>query len=214
MPVSGLAPKRRRPRGRPRDARASEAILEATLRVIAKSGFGGLTMRAVADQAKVGLPTIYRRWPSKHDLAREAIDAALGRAMPVPDTGNIRDDLRLLLHELVDYINDPQLGGIWLALISEARRDDTWLAPLREMASKRRRRVRAVVERAIARGELPPDVDMDLFLDLTQGPMWVRLLHMHRTPTHEAADRIISMVLAAVRRGFGASPGRAPRRFP
>jgi AcrR family transcriptional regulator len=193
---------RPRRRGRPRDERASEAILSATLRVIAEMGFGGFTMRAVADQAGVGLPTIYRRWRSKEDLAREAIDAALGRAMPVPDTGSLREDLRILLHELVDYLNDPQLGGIWLALISESRRDGTWLDSLEELTTSRRHRVRVVVQRAVDRGELPRSVDVDLFLDMVQGPMWVRMLHLHRTPTHQAAEQIISIVLLA----FGVAP--------
>jgi len=188
---------RPRRRGRPRDERASEAILSATLRAIAEMGFSGFTMRAVADQAGVGLPTIYRRWRSKEELAREAIDAALGRAMPVPDTGSLREDLRILLHELVDYLNDPELGGIWLSLISESRRDGTWLESLEELTTTRRHRVRVVVQRAIDRGELPQTVDVDLFLDMVQGPMWVRMLHLHRTPTHQAAEQIISIVLLA-----------------
>ncbi len=188
---------RPRRRGRPRDERASEAILSATLRAIAEMGFGGFTMRAVADQAGVGLPTIYRRWRSKEELAREAIDAALGRAMPVPDTGSLREDLRILLHELVDYLNDPELGGIWLSLISESRRDGMWLESLEELTATRRHRVRVVVLRAVDRGELPRNIDVDLFLDMVQGPMWVRMLHLHRTPTHQAAEQIISIVLLA-----------------
>ena len=208
----GVLVDRPRRRGRPRDERASEAILSGTLRVIAREGFPGFTMRAVADQAGVGLPTIYRRWSSKEELAREAIDTALGRAMPVPDTGSIRDDLRIMLHELVDYLNDPQLGGIWLALITESRRDDAWLEPLRQMATNRRQQVRVVVERAMARGELPRDVDVDLFLDMTQGPMWVRLLHLHRTPTHEAAERIIDFVLTGILGGAGSTSTCPPVR--
>ncbi|MBW2424690.1 MAG: helix-turn-helix transcriptional regulator, partial [Deltaproteobacteria bacterium] len=62
--------------GRPRDPAADEAIIGATLELIAESGFDGLRVSDVADRARVSKATMYRRWPTKHDLVLAALRTA------------------------------------------------------------------------------------------------------------------------------------------
>src|SRR3972149_4685786 len=58
--------------GRPRSEEAHQAILDATLALLAEVGFSALTVEGVAQRAGVGKATIYRRWTSKLPLVGEA----------------------------------------------------------------------------------------------------------------------------------------------
>ena len=79
--------------GRPRDEGAAQAILTATMELMAEVGFAGVTVDGVAQRAGVGKATIYRRWKSKERLVLDAIGASTEPA-PVPDTGSVAGDLR------------------------------------------------------------------------------------------------------------------------
>src|SRR3954447_13971210 len=83
--------------GRPRKPGATEAILEATVAILEEKGFGGLTIEAIADRAGVGRPALYRRWPSKEAIVEEALLGVADELVPIPDTGSLREDLRLLM---------------------------------------------------------------------------------------------------------------------
>src|SRR6266508_4875593 len=82
-----------RPMGRPRDARADRAILEATLELIAERGIHEFRTEDVAARAGVGKGAIYRRFRSKDDLVTAAIAAVVSEEITVPDTGSTRADL-------------------------------------------------------------------------------------------------------------------------
>ena len=81
----------RRPPGRPRSERSHQAIVVATLELLAEQGFQQLTMEQVARRAGVGKATIYRRWPAKADLVKDAI-RYFSAELPVPDTGTLAGD--------------------------------------------------------------------------------------------------------------------------
>ena len=79
-----------RPPGRPRSAQADEAILQATLELLATDGYRRLTIEAVRERAGVGKATIYRRYGSKEELVSAAI-AHLNSDIPLPDdTGSLQ----------------------------------------------------------------------------------------------------------------------------
>src|SRR3954449_5574783 len=83
----------RRPRGRPRSARADRAILDATIELLAERGYGGLTVEAAAARAGVGKPTSSRPCPPRPTRAAPAVNALARERVPPPDTGDLRDDL-------------------------------------------------------------------------------------------------------------------------
>jgi AcrR family transcriptional regulator len=103
--------------GRPRDPSRDGAIRTAILEVLARSGYSGLTMDAVAAEAGVGKATIYRRWRTKQDLVVDTIAELTGPAATAPDTGSLEGDLRLLLRSLVSVVTGP-LGAATQSLLS------------------------------------------------------------------------------------------------
>ena len=98
----------RRPMGRPRDARADRAILEATLELIAERGVHEFRTEDVAARAGVGKGAIYRRYRSKDELVTAAIAALVSEEIVVPDTGSTREDLLALMREAVEAL--PRLA--------------------------------------------------------------------------------------------------------
>lgn len=73
-------------------AREAE-LLAVTLRLLQQHGYDGLTVDAVANEAKSSKATIYRGWPSKADLVLAAFIAGARVQLVPPRTGTLRDDL-------------------------------------------------------------------------------------------------------------------------
>src|SRR3954470_12330232 len=106
--------------GRPRSARADQAIVDATLTMLSEEGYRSLSMEAVAARAGVGKATLYRRWSSKEQLVVDAI--AQVQETPVPLRGkSVRDDLVVLVDAVRRKGQHTLAGRILPRLISEAQ---------------------------------------------------------------------------------------------
>jgi len=188
------------PRGRPRSERAHQAILEATNQLLEERGFSDLTMDEVAQRAGVSKPTIYRRWPTKGTLVFEAFSADFRNRQPLPDTGTLRGDLLGALRAWIRVVKGTVTGRTLRGLIAEVQRDpelaelwrERFLAPVRAQH-------RTLVERAVLRGEVAPDADPDIVLDLLYGPAYHRLLQSHLPLSDRFARAVVDTVVAGVR---------------
>jgi AcrR family transcriptional regulator len=186
----------RRP-GRPRDARADEVILEAAAKVLAECGPGGFTVDAVAGKAGVGKATIYRRWPSRSDLMLETAKQA-GMGITDPDTGSVRDDMVHVLSMLAAKLTGSVAGRLMPALIAEASVNPEMSRTLAVFVDERRRMSASIVRRAVARGELPDDTDVDRVVDMGAGPIFYRtLVARHPLDRDEVADLVDAVLRSA-----------------
>lgn len=158
--------------GRPRSEAAHQAILDATLELLAEVGFSALTVESVATRAGVGKATIYRRWASKLPLVVEAFGGLPG--LEDVDTGNLREDLVTMLRSYLQHFNSTPLATVLPSLAGE-RAHNSELVVFDEVLRDRRQPLRAVFERAVARGEVSSDLDLQLAADLVVGPIAVRL---------------------------------------
>jgi AcrR family transcriptional regulator len=85
-------------RGRPRDPQTRQAILDAALALVADVGYDRTTVDAIATNAGVSKPTLYRRWPhGKPELVADAIRERHAETSRIPDTGTLRGDLLALV---------------------------------------------------------------------------------------------------------------------
>ncbi|MEZ5098255.1 MAG: TetR/AcrR family transcriptional regulator [Thermoleophilia bacterium] len=146
--------------GRPRDASIDERVLDAARRHLAEHGYEGLSLAAVAADAGTTRPAVYRRWPGKPELATAAI-AALSRAEDRPDTDDPFADLVDELEAFRRGVTRPDglsLVGTMLQRGTEPRLVELYRA---RVVAPRRARLRALLERAVASGELAGgDVDL------------------------------------------------------
>ncbi|MFP3900115.1 MAG: TetR/AcrR family transcriptional regulator [Acidimicrobiia bacterium] len=200
----------RRP-GRPRDARAGEAIMRAAVDVLAEHGPGGFTVDEVAARAGCGKATVYRRWRSRAELL---LDTAhhLGIQLDDPDTGSLRDDLVVLMRGLTTKLRDTPAGRIMPAIIAEAAVNPEMREVLTQFMRERRRTGRVAVTRGIDRGELPQGTDPELVLDLVGGPVFYRLLVSGEPVDDRLIETVVDAGLAGVRHRAGRSAsGRSAR---
>ena len=159
--------------GRPRSEEAHKAILDATLELLIEVGFSALTVEGVATRAGVGKATIYRRWPSKLPLVIEAF-SQLPQLEEV-DTGNLVDDLKKMLRSYLQLFYTTPLAAVLPSLAGERAHDPQLWERFDSVIRSRRQPLVRALERAAERGELSPDLDLDLAADLIVGPIAVRL---------------------------------------
>jgi len=166
----------RKPAGRPRDPDLDRAILDATIELLAEEGFARMSFEHVAARAGVGKPTIYRRWTSKVDL----VNAALSRRSPgrsMPDEGSVRERLTRLLEDLCASVRTERTRRILAALVAEIPRHPELASAVREaFLAKRRQTADALLREGVERGELRPDMDLELASDALVGPIMLRVL--------------------------------------
>lgn len=152
------------------------AITEAVLDELAEQGYSRLSMEAVAKRAGVGKSALYRRWPSKQEMALAVIaEFSVARAA-FPDTGDLRGDLRASLDALLDWLTHPRFSRILPDLVAEMARNRELADLVEKMTGgPRREQAAAMFRRAIDRGELDPGTDIEMALDLIAAPLYWRL---------------------------------------
>lgn len=153
----------------------TRSITEAVLDELAEQGYARLSMESVAKRAGVGKSALYRRWPSKQDMVIAVISEFSLDHIVAPDTGSLRDDVRETLTGVLNWLTHPRFSRILPDLVAESGRNPA----LREAVETtigvpRRARAVEVLERAGRRGELPPDLDRELALDLLAAPIYWR----------------------------------------
>jgi len=187
------------PTGRPRSEEAHRAILDATLELLTEAGFSGLTVEGVAQRAGVGKATIYRRWPSKLPLVVEAFGQLPG--MEEVDTGSLAEDLKRMLRAYLQVFSSTPLSAVLPSLAGE-RAHNAELSKLFDPVSiERRVPLRRALERGVARGELPPDIDLELAGDLVVGPIAVALFFKDGRLNPKMVAPMVDLALAGLASG-------------
>jgi AcrR family transcriptional regulator len=154
-------------RGRPRDARCDQVILQATLDMLIEAGAANLSIDGVAHRAGVGKATIYRRWSSKEALVLEALGSDTA-TLDVPDTGNLRKDLEAYFDVLIERFSTSKGSDVLPILIEAACHDAEVRASLDDYIKNRRQPVRlgpVTYRRFITRGRIDTAF-IDTLLDI------------------------------------------------
>jgi AcrR family transcriptional regulator len=194
----GTAAEHERRPGRPRRVEVDEAILAAAVRLLAEHGYGGVTMEGVASEAGVGKATLYRRWPSKTDLILDAI-RSLKPDIGHPDTGSTRQDLIEITSGAISWRADTELTEVVAAVMAELPRNDELAAVYRSrFLAPRRQETMKVLHRGIERGDIDPDTDVELVLDLLIGAVFYRGLLSGGRLDAEIAELVVDTILHGI----------------
>jgi AcrR family transcriptional regulator len=189
------------PRGRPRSEKAKQAILTAASELLLEHGLHPMSMDEVAERAGVSKATIYRWWGSKELLALDALASAWASPVPVTlrDTGSLRGDLLARFRPWLRQLNEQPFGRVIAGLVAEAQTDPAFAKLYVEhFIQPRRDATRLLIVRAIDRGEIAPDVDIEVALDLLYGPVYHRLLHQHAPLTDRFVQQVVDSVIKAL----------------
>ena len=181
--------------GRPRSEEANTAILTAAVALVREVGYDAVAMDAIAARAGVGKATVYRRWKSKEALVADAIQAIV-RAVPVPDTGTLAGDVRALLRVALAMYRDPATGPLLSGLVAAMARSERIATVVRDgFGGAWRDAMRRMLRRGVARGELPPDADLELAIDLLSAPPFYRYLFTGGPVDERLMQDVVDVVL-------------------
>jgi AcrR family transcriptional regulator len=184
--------------GRKRDHTRDPEILEAALDVLAETGYDGMTIDMVAARAKAGKATLYRRWSSKPELVLDAVACMKSKDLDLtdpPDTGTLRGDLVAMVKSPTIRESERKLK-VMAGIVSMIARDPELAAAAQEaLVEPRAAANRIIFRRAIARGEISADCDIETLCMIGPAMVAYRVL-MLRTPADRefmigTIDRII-----------------------
>jgi AcrR family transcriptional regulator len=178
-----------------RSERARQAVLDVTADLVAEVGVERTTIDEIANRSGVAKTTIYRNFASKEVLVVEAVHASTSLPI-VTDTGSLRDDLISCFSGTTKASYDGRMGDMMLSLMDAAQRDPELGRLVRAQTDQKRRFATTVIERAVARGDLPADVDVDLLVTLLAGPLVYTKLVLRQRVTHELVAAVVDTVLA------------------
>jgi AcrR family transcriptional regulator len=200
MPISTA--QRRMSGGPVLQSQVTDAIRTAFFAELAEVGYGRLSIDAVARRAGVGKAAIYRRWRSKLDMTVDLASAVAVAVVDAPDTGSLRADIRQYLEDAHKALTHSLAQYIIPDLLAEATRNpDLANALIPAVRTPRRATAALLFQRAIERGELPADSDLEMCVDFLAGPLYWRLAVVHTPTRDDYLDRLADMILAAATLG-------------
>jgi len=177
-----------------RGARLVAKVMSATIAELARVGPDHLSIEEVAERAAVNKTTIYRRWPSPRALARDALMCAAEGSSGTLDTGSLRGDLAAMAREFRRVARSPDMQTIMRLRFGGAPR-----GPLADLTSdleeKRHARSRAILSRAVARGELPRGTDVELLHDVVLGALLYLVVFARKPSDAARLERAVHVIL-------------------
>ncbi len=185
------------PGRRKRGAETTVAILDVTVELLTETGYGNLTIDAVAERAGASKATIYRRWSSKSDLVVAAISTVIV-PVDVADQGDFVTEFRSYLIDRFAIYGNESGRRLVAALIGAAPTDLELGEALRTWLAGTRRSTIALLERGRARGDVRTDVDLASIVTLVSAPLLHRGVVEQSLPDLALVDDIVTLVAAAV----------------
>lgn len=185
-------------RGRPRSSRVDQAVLRTARELLTEAGYAGFSVERLAARAGVGKAAVYRRWSSRAEIVFAAVVSDLHAGSP-EDTGSLRGDLEQQLTAFAGAVSEPVARRAFPGLIADLNDDHSlaarFAATVMEPAQAR---LAAVLDRAVARGELRARPDVPIVHSLLVGPLMAHLLLPLGTEPDGFASRVVASVVAGL----------------
>ncbi|XES01517.1 TetR-like C-terminal domain-containing protein [Streptomyces sp. S1D4-11] len=194
-------PAAKRPPGGPvLQGDVTRALEIAFFEELAAVGYGKLSIEAVARRAGAGKAAVYRRWPSKQAMTAELASQAALAYVRAPDMGNLHDDVAQFVRDTMAALSHPLASRIVPDLLAETTRNEELAeALLAGIRTPRRENAARILHRAIERGELPADADIELGLDFLVSPTYWRLAVIRTPVDDDYVERLTAKIIAAMK---------------
>ncbi len=186
---------RKKSPGRPRSAASHQAMLTATLELLAEVGFEAMSIEAIAARAGVGKTTIYRRYSNKNELVADAIESVREEIL-IPNTGSLWGDVDALIENAAQITLTP-LGRQAVAMIISSASSNPGFAQVywEKYLQPRRQAFGRVIERAKERKEISTGLDAGLVFDTMSGIMLYALIFPPTEPWTAYVRHALSLLL-------------------
>ncbi len=188
-----------------RGAPVINEVLKATLAELSRVGYEALRVEDVAAHAEVNKTTVYRRWPTKPDLVRAALESIVGEKKPkIPDTGAFRRDLVALGREMNEFSRSARGTGITRLLVAEGP-DSELFKIAYSIHLKHQNLSRPILERAVARGELASIAVGEIVIEALDAVIGHRCFIERLGTKQRDIERLVDLLVK------GAAPQPRPR---
>ena len=182
---------------KPNRAQKTAAIFRATLEELASADYGGLTFERVALRAGVNKTTLYRRWPEKAALVRDALTSMVDEFTLEPTTGSLREDLLRIGRKTVEFASS--FMGQCLQRLRLLNHPEPELAAIaKSLDARHQAKLNELAAAAVERGDVPEDTDVRLLLDMFGGALWIFLFHKNERVDDVLIARIVDRLLYGV----------------
>jgi AcrR family transcriptional regulator len=173
-------------------------VLEATIAELSHMGTDGISVESVAERAGVNKTTIYRRWATPKELIRAALLRIANEGIVVPDTGSLRSDLSKMIDMFRTLAASPFTRAMIRMHLSGTMQGD--LAALAFTIHRQKdEQMKTVFIRAVARGELPPDTDVDLLYDTIVGAFFNLTVFRPEQARRAQMERAVDLILVGAK---------------
>ena len=185
--------------GRPRDKRIDSSVLQATVDLLAQTGYADLSVDAIARRAGTSKPAIYRRWPGKAHLVHEAV-FPISEATAIPETGSLAGDMREMVRRTAEVLTTPASRAALPGLVGEMAADLTLHSALLErFGDILSRGLSDRLAEAATRGEVRPDVTAAELVEVVAGTTFLALLTRGDALDDSWADRTAAFITRGIR---------------
>ncbi len=174
--------------------------MTATRRLLTRDGYEQVSMDAIAKEAGVSRPTVYRRWPSKAHVVFEAAFGEPGDRMPGSD-GGIEAEIREFIRGAVEFWSDEVVQAAALGILADRARDPALHIRTQQLLDEQTRAAfTALARRGIDDGVLRPDLGVDTLYELIIGTAFYAIQVQHRTDTADLIDQLHALALQGAMR--------------
>ena len=187
--VPGVA---RAPDERVRRSRAT--VLATTAELLFERGFAGASVDEIARRSGVAKTTIYRHWPTRADLLRDAC-STIGTPQTAPDTGSVEADVTALMTDLARMLRTARWTSVLPSIIDAAERDPDIADMYGQLQHGYSAPLETVILRAVRRGELPGDTDTAMLVAALTGPLFFRRWFSRDPLSDEFVRQIVGRVI-------------------
>jgi AcrR family transcriptional regulator len=176
----------------------TDALTRAFFDEWARVGYAALSLERVAKNAGAGKAALYRRWSSKVAMASDLLSKLGLTLFELPDTGSLEADLLAFLLSLRRVLRHRLIQRVTLDLFAEIGREPALEAAIRPFQEARRKRVKTLIDRAIARGEIPKTIDRETAADFMVSALYWRLVVTGGRSTRQHLETLARMTAAAI----------------
>ena len=174
--------------------RSRAAVLAATSALLFERGYSGVSVDEVARRSGVAKTTIYRHWPARTDLLRDAC-ANIGTPQTAPDLGSLRADVAALMGALAEALTTAPWTSVLPSIVDAGERDPDMAEMYRRLQQGYSAPFEAAIRRGIDRGELPADTDVAALAAALIGPLFFRRWFAREPLTEGFVGEIVRIVV-------------------
>ena len=184
----------------PRILVSRERVLTTTLDLLTEVGLGELTIDDISRRSGVAKTTIYRHWPNRSALVIDACSRMTDSDRLPPDTGSLEGDLGGIMVNIADLLTTARWSSIVPSIVDVAEHDPAFADVHSRIQRGYAAPLKAALDRAVSRGDVPPKADRDAFAAALLGPMFYRRWFSREPIDTKFVELIVRNVVAGLRR--------------